>query len=105
MGIAILIFVLLGLLFIGMGIHCYLAKEAVHFWANVKRAEIRHVKEYNRKVGNLWFLYGGSFLVFALPFKAGQNSGWIVISVLGIVFMSLLLMILYSLLESKYRKD
>ena len=38
-------------------------------------------------------------------FKAGQNSGWIVISVLGIVFMSLLLMILYSLLESKYRKD
>lgn len=105
MGSAILIFILLGLLFIGMGIYCYWAKEAVSFWANIERPLMNQVKEYNRKVGNLWIVYGLSFVILALPFRAGQNSGWIVISVLGVVFMTLWLMIMYSLLESKYRKD
>ena len=63
------------------------------------------MKAYNRAVGKLFIGYGIVFAVLGLPMLAGQNSGLIVISVLGVVAESIGAMAVYILaIQKKYEK-
>ena len=66
---------------------------------------VEALKKYNQKVARLWWMYGTSMILFSLPIRAGQNSGWIILSVLGVVLMTLVIMVLYSQIEYTHRKD
>ena len=105
--IAFIIWALLGVFFIVMGIYDLSSKKAkpFGFWANAEVASIEDVKGYNRSLGILWCVYGVLFVLIGLPLLAGQNSGSIIISMLGTMFISIGAMIAYVVgIEPKYRK-
>lgn len=97
----------LGLLFIGMGIYAFFNKKAMPmgFWANAEMFEVTNVKKYNCAMGKLFCAYGIGFIILGLPLLAGQNSPWIILSILGVMAESILMMIVYTVvIEKKYRK-
>lgn len=105
--IAFIIWSLMGVLFIAMGIYDISSKKAkpFGFWANAEVASIEDVRGYNRALGILWCVYGVLFVLIGLPLLAGQNSGSIIISMLGTMFISIGAMIAYVVgIEPKYRK-
>lgn len=105
--IAFIIWALMGVMFIAMGIYDISSKKAkpFGFWANAEVASIEDVKGYNRALGILWCVYGVLFVVIGLPLLAGQNSGSIIISMLGTMFISIGAMVAYVVgIEPKYRK-
>lgn len=105
--IAFIIWALMGVLFIVMGIYDISSKKAkpFGFWANAEVASIEDVRGYNRALGILWCVYGVLFVLIGLPLLAGQNSGSIIISMLGTMFISIGAMIAYVVgIEPKYRK-
>lgn len=105
--IAFIIWALMGVLFIAMGIYDLSSKKAkpFGFWANAEVASIEDVKGYNRALGILWCVYGVLFVLIGLPLLAGQNSGSIIISMLGTMFISIGAMVAYVVgIEPKYRK-
>ena len=105
--IAFIIWTVLGVLFIAMGIYDFNSQKTkpFGFWANAEVSPIEDVKAYNRAMGKLWCVYGILFILLGLPLLDGQNSGLIMISVLGTMFISIGAMIVYVVgIESKYRK-
>lgn len=105
--VAFVIWAIIGVLFIVMGIYEYNSKKAkpFGFWANAEVAPIEDVKGYNRALGKLWCVYGVLFILIGLPLLDGQNSGLIVITILGTMFISIGAMVAYAVgIEPKYRK-
>ena len=101
---SVILFIAAGEVFILMGIKCRNKKEPVGFWANSKKPaaqEVNDVEAYNKAVGMLWIVYGLSFAPLSLPLVAKQ-TGWIVITVLGVVFMTLFLIVRYMMITDKY---
>ena len=105
--IAFVIWAIVGVLFIVMGIYVLSSKKAkpFGFWANAEVAPIEDVKGYNRALGILWCVYGVLFTLIGLSLLDVQNSGLIVIPILGVMLISIAAMIVYVAgIESKYRK-
>ena len=74
------------------------------FWANAEVFEVTNIKAYNRAVGCLFIGFGIIFILLGLPLLLGQNSGWIVITILGAMVESVLTMAVYvTVIEKKYR--
>ena len=75
------------------------------FWANAKVFEVTDVKGYNRAVGILWCVFGVCFALLGLPLLPGQNSAWVLFSVLGAMAEAITAMAVYTVgIEGKYRK-
>ena len=104
--IAFGIWVLIGLIFIGLGIYAYNSNKAVGFWANSQdiTLDIDDVKSYNKDVVKLWWIFGTIFILLGLPLLAGQNSPWTIISILGSIFWCIFLMGTFTKIETRYRK-
>ena len=105
--IAFIIWAIMGVLFIVMGIYDLTSKKAkpFGFWANAKVAPIEDVKGYNRALGKLWCVYGVLFTLIGLPLLSDQNSGMMIITMLGTMFISIGAMVTYVVrIEPKYRK-
>lgn len=105
--IAFIIWAIMGVLFIIMGIYDLNSKKAkpFGFWANAEVAPIEDVKGYNRALGILWCVYGVLFTLIGLPLLDGQNSGLIIIPILGAMLISIAAMVAYVVgIEPKYRK-
>ena len=89
----------------GIGICDFFSEKAVGFWANSKAFPVKDIRKYNRATGKLLILYGVVFGVLGLPLLAGQDTPYIILSVLGIMAESIAVMAVYSLyIEKKYRK-
>jgi uncharacterized protein with PQ loop repeat len=106
---AFIIWVILGIVFIAMGIYNMNSKKEKPsgFWANASVGEIEDVKAYNRALGKLWCVYGTLFTFIGLPLLRmnEQNTAIIVIPMLGTMFISIGAMAVYSIaIEPKYRK-
>jgi len=104
---AFIIWTIMGIVFIVMGIYDMNSKKAkpFGFWANAKVAPIEDVKGYNRALGKLWCVYGVLFTLIGLPLLDGQNSGLIIIPILGAMLISIGAMVVYVVgIEAKYRK-
>ncbi len=90
-------------LFAVIGIAAWNAKKAVSFWNLTQPVRVYDVKNYNRAVAKMWFVFAGLFAVTGLPLLGGQNSAWIVYSILGCMALSIGLMVVYMRIEKKYR--
>lgn len=104
---AFIIWMVMGLVFVGMGIYEYFSKRetAFGFWANAGTLPIADVKAYNRAMGKLWFVFGVVFILLGLPLLAGQNSPYILLSTIGVLLEAIAAMIVYVLkIEGKYKK-
>ena len=94
-----------GAAFIGMSIYACFAKKSVNIWANVKGFEVSDIRKYNRAVAKLFCVFGIVFFVLGLPLLAKQNSAWILLSVVGVMFESIIALTVYTLvIEKKYKK-
>lgn len=103
------IWAIVGLVFIGMGIYDFFSKKEkpFNFWANTNTFPIKseNVKAYNRALGKLWIVFGFIFILLGLPLLDGQNSPWIILSILGVMLEAIIAIVIYILvIEKKYRK-
>lgn len=97
----------MGLIFICMGIYDYRAKSPrpFGFWSNVKTVEVGDVQGYNKALGKLFVCFGVVFILLGLPLLAGQNSPWIIVSIVGVMGLAIASMAIYTVgIEGKYRK-
>ena len=107
MAIAFIIWFIIGCSFIGLGIYAFLSKKeaAFSFWANAKVFPVNNVRAYNRAVGKLWCVFGVIFIALGLPLLKGQNSSFMILSIVGIMAEAIGAMAVYTaVIEKKYRK-
>lgn len=100
-----LIWSAIGCLFVCLAIYACLSKKPVGFWANADVFEVSDIKKYNHAVAKLFCIFGIVLIILGIPLLAGQNSGWILLSVAGVMIESIVAMAVYSLvIEKKYKK-
>lgn len=100
-----IIWAIVGCIIIGIGISAIFSKKAVGFWANIKIFPVNDIKKYNRATGSLFIIYGVILIVLGIPLLSGQNSPYILLSVLGVMIETIAIMGIYSLvITKKYRK-
>ncbi len=96
---------LFGCFMIGLGISAFFKKKAVGFWANIKTFQVNDLKGYNRATGKLFIIYGVIFIILGIPLLSGQNSPYILLSILGVMMETIAIMAIYSLyITKKYEK-
>lgn len=100
------IWMLVSGIMVAFGIYAFFSKRAMPFgfWANAEVFEVRDVRAYNRAVGKLWCVFGSVFALLGLPLLTGQNSPYIILSILGCMVEAIVAMIVYvTVIEKKYR--
>ncbi len=104
--IGFIICVVVGCLIIGIGISAFFRRKAVGFWANIEVEPMNDIKNYNCAMGKLFIAYGAIFILLGLPMLSGQNSPLIILSVLGVMFETIVAMAVYTLIIArKYKKN
>lgn len=79
--------------------------KAFGFWANAKMFEVNNVKGYYHALGKLYVVFGLVSIFLGLPLHAGQNSPYVVITILGCMFEVIMTMVIYTVvIEKRYRK-
>ena len=107
MQIAFIVWIVLGIGFVIYGIYVMYAKREnpFGFWANAEMFQVKDTKAYNRAVGKLFVTYGLVFSVLGLPLLKGEESGLLIISMIGTMLLSIVTMLIYVMvIEKKYRK-
>ena len=51
----------------------------------------------------MWFIFALFLAALGMPLLAGQNSVWIVFTILGGMMWAIALMVVYTKIEKKYR--
>ena len=103
--IGFIVWALFGCLMIGLGISAFFSKKAVGFWANIKTFPVNDIRGYNRATGKLFAAYGFIFIVLGMPLLSGQNTPYILLSVLGVMIETIAIMAIYSLCITKKYKE
>ena len=104
--IGFIIWAVVGFIIICLGISALFLKKAVGFWANIKTIPVKDIKGYNRATGKLFICYGIVFVVLGIPLLSGQNNPYILLSVLGVMIETIVIMAIYTLVvEKKYREQ
>lgn len=106
--LAFIVWLALGVAFIALGVYAILSKKEVAFgfWANAKMFPVQDIKGYNHAVGKLWCVFGIVFALLGIPLLPGQNTGYIIISILGCMAEAIAAMVVYvTIIEKKYRRD
>lgn len=89
-------------LFVGIGIACFVAKKPVGFFANVKPPQIRDVRAYNRAVGKLWLVFDAVFALLGISLL-WPDSPLILLSIVGLMWAIILMILVYLRIEQKYK--
>ncbi len=104
--IGFIIWAVVGCFIIGIGISAFFRKKAVGFWANIEVEPMNDIKNYNYAMGKLFISYGVIFVLLGLPMLSGQNSPFIILSVLGIMVETIATMTIYTLIiAKKYKRN
>lgn len=99
------IWVICGLLFVGIGIYDYRSKKQVGFWANFDVPEVEDVIGFNKAVGRLFIIYGVVFILIGIPLIPSifyKNVLLVFIPIIGTVFETIWLMVYFVM---KIEKD
>lgn len=99
------IWVICGLLFVGIGIYDYMSKKQVGFWANFDVPEVEDVIGFNKAVGRLFITYGVVFILIGIPLIPNifyKNVLLVFIPIIGTVFETIWLMVYFVM---KIEKD
>lgn len=86
-----------------LGLLVLFSKRPVPFWNVCQKIEVLDIKKYNIAVGRLWIGFGCAVFLLGIPLLKGQNSPWIVLSIIGTVFSCIGMMGIYTRIEKKYR--
>ena len=86
---------------IGLGIKDMFSKNPVGFWANTETIKVKDVKGYNRASGLLFIIYGIIFVILGIPLLDGQNTPYVLLSVIGVMVETIVIMAAYSLVIVK----
>ena len=106
MMIGFVIWSIVALLFLGIGIFSRKSKKPAGFWANTKAPEVNEVKKFNHAVSVIWFVFAILFELLGVPLLfVKQNSPVFLFLVVGAVFLIIGIMIAYTSVENKYRKQ
>lgn len=79
----------------------YVSKNPVGFWANTETIKVKDVKGYNRASGLLFIIYGIIFVILGIPLLEGQNTPYVLLSVIGVMVETIVIMAAYSLVIVK----
>ena len=90
-----------GVFIIGLGIKDMFSKNPVGFWANTETIKVKDVKGYNRASGLLFIIYGIIFVILGIPLLEGQNTPYVLLSVIGVMVETIVIMAAYSLVIVK----
>lgn len=99
--VGFIIWAIFGCIMIGIGIRAFFSKKAVGFWANIKMIQVNDIKGYNCATAKLFILYGVVFIILGIPLLGGQNTPYILLSVLGLMIETIAAMAIYSLVITK----
>lgn len=106
--LAFMIWLVVSVSMFALGIYAILSKKEVAFgfWANAEMFPVEDVKGYNHAVGKLWCVFGAVFALLGIPLLPGQNSGYIIFSILGSMVEAIAAMVVYvTVIEKKYRRN
>lgn len=95
------IWALVGVLIIALGIKDLFAKKPAGFWANAETIKVSDIKGYNRATGLLFISYGVIFILLGIPLLGGQNNAFILLSAVGVMFETIVIMAVYTLVIVK----
>ena len=100
------IWLICGLLFVGIGIYDYMSKKQVGFWANFDVPEVEDVIGFNKAVGKLFITYGVVFILIGIPLIPSifyKNMLLVFIPIIGTVFETIWLMVYFVMkIEKEY---
>lgn len=100
------IWVICGLLFVGIGIYDYMSKKQVGFWANFDVPEVEDVIGFNKAVGRLFITYGVVFILIGIPLIPSifyKNMLLVFIPIIGTIFETIWLMVYFVMkIEKNY---
>lgn len=97
---------IVAVIFGGIGISCWKAKEAVGFFTFVKPPTVlaENLEKYNHAVAILWFLGAILLEVLCIPILfAEQNSPVCAFIPLEIMLWAIAMMVVYVRIEVRYR--
>ncbi|MCH5267212.1 MAG: hypothetical protein J1E62_02610 [Lachnospiraceae bacterium] len=101
-----IIWCVVGCMFFGFGVASFYSKRVVGFWAGGKIPAVTDMKAYNHAVGKLWCVFGIIFIFMGIPLLDGQNSPFVLLSVVGAMIWTIAMMVIYELgIMRKYRKE
>ena len=106
MMVGFVIWMLWSVVMVALGIYAFFSKRTMPFgfWANAEVFKVKDVRAYNRAVGKLWCVFGFVFALLGLPLLTGQNSPYIILSIMGCMVEAIGAMIVYvTVIEKKYR--
>ena len=103
MVIGFIIWGAVALVLVGIGVYDWNSKKAVGFYSGVKPPEVTDVRKYNHCVAILWFVYASIFALLGLPLMLSEeNSPVVIFAALGVIFITIGLVIAYSLILSRF---
>ena len=102
--IGFIIFSIVTVLFIGIGLWSWNAKEAVGFFTGVNPPKVKDVTAYNHAVAKIWFVFAALLEIVGISILfMEQNSAVVVLPMLLIVALCIGIAVAYVMVEAKYR--
>lgn len=99
-----ILWTLISIVFVYIGITTRRSSIPVNLFTFSDVPKVNDVKGYNRAVSNLWLVFTVLFEMIGISLLfIKQNSPFVVLIVLGVVFLVIGMMVAYIKTESKYR--
>ena len=99
-----IIWTIISIVFVYIGITTRKSSIPVNLFTFSDVPKVNDVKGYNRTVSNLWLVFTVLFEMIGISLLfIKQNSPFVVLIVLGVVFLVIGMMVAYIKIESKYR--
>ena len=94
------------ILIVGIGIWSWNSKKPAGFYAGVEPPKVKDVKGYNHAVAVMWFVYAILFELLGFPFLfQKQNSPMFILTILGVVAITIALLIVYNYVLARDQQD
>ena len=99
-----ILWTIISIVFVYIGITTRRSSIPVNLFTFSDVPKVNDVKGYNRAVSNLWLVFTVLFKMIGISLLfIKQNSPFVVLIVLGVVFLVIGMMVAYIKIESKYR--
>lgn len=98
------IWTLITLIFVYISITICKSNIPVNLFTFGDAPKVNDIKRYNKAVSNLWLVFTILFEMIGISLLfIKQNSPFIILIVLGVVFLVIGIMLAYTKIESKYK--
>lgn len=98
------IWTLITLIFVYISITIRKSDIPVNLFTFGDAPKVNDIKRYNKAVSNLWLVFTILFEMIGISLLfIKQNSPFIILIVLGVVFLVIGMMVMHTKIESKYR--